>query len=118
MPVVIDRGNYLLSAVSANAKSGTALDCRPCANYALLFYKGTPGNKGESATFKLEASPNGADWTTVAIYTASGTLSATAQIAGYLPYVRAQTISVWTATGAGGTATGAVTVFYAPGMQL
>jgi hypothetical protein len=117
MAVHINRGAYLLSAVSANATSGTALDCRLCANYGLLFYKGTPGNKGESATFKLEASPNGTDWTTVAIYTASGTLTGTAQITGYLPYVRAQTISCWTATGAGGTATGAATVYYAPGMQ-
>jgi len=117
MPVHIDRGAYLLSAVSANARSGATLDCRLCGNYGLLFYKGTPGNKGESATFKLEASPNNIDWTTVGVYTASGTLSATAQISGYLPYVRAQTVSCWTATGAGGTATGAATVYYAPGLQ-
>lgn len=116
MGVHIDRGAYLLSAVSANAMTGTAVDGRTCANYGFLFYKGTPGNKGESATFQLEASPNNVDYTVVAIYTASGQLTGTAQIAGYLPYVRAKTISCWTATGAGGTATGAVTVFWMPGM--
>jgi hypothetical protein len=118
MPVHLDRATWLLSAVSAKDVSGTALDCRVCANYGFLFYKGTPGNKGESATFNLQGSPDGTHWTTIAKYTATGTLSATAQIAGYLPYVRAVTVEVYTATGAGGTATGAVSVFYAPGMQF
>lgn len=118
MGVHIDKGAWLLTSASAANVSGTALDCRANANYAFLFYQGTSGNKGESATFNLQASPNGTLWTTVAKYTATATLSATAQIAGYLPYVRAAVVEVWTATGAGGTATGAVSVFFMPGMKF
>lgn len=117
MGVHVYRGGWLLTSASAAGISSEALDCRTNANYGFLFYQGTPSNKGESATFALQASPNGTLWITVARYTATATLTATAQIAGYLPYVRALVENVYTATGAGGTATGAVSVFYAPGMQ-
>jgi len=108
---------WLLTSASAEGVSGATMTANFCQNYGLLFYQGTPGNKGESATWNLQASPDGALWTTVATYTATATLSATAQVAGFYPYLRAATVKVYTATGAGGTATGAVSVYYAPGLK-
>jgi len=116
MAVHNNRAGFLLQSASAEGVSGNTITAN-YANYALLYYQGTPGNKGESATFNLQASPEGSLWTTVGTYTATGTSSATAQIAGLLPYVRAVTVKVYTATAGAGTATGAVSVYYAPGLM-
>ena len=118
MPILNNPGDKshpnLLSAISA-VVTGAPLDCRHVGPEAYLWYRqAITGNKGESAVFNVETSHDKTAWMVIATYTATATLTGTAQHVGYFPYVRANVINVWTPTGAGGSATGSVDVHWSP----
>lgn len=106
MGVITNPADYLFSAQTASA-AGAALDTRNAKNYAYIVY----ATQGASAIFRLQASHDSTGWMTVATYTGT-TSSGSAQVAGYFPYVRADVHAVYS----GGGATGALSVFYAPGV--
>jgi len=106
--VLSNPAGLLANAVKSEVTGGVVMDCRACANYAYMVYH-TPA---ASAQFQLQASPDGVGWSTVATYTATST-SGTAQIAAYYPYVRVNVNELYS----GGGATGAVSVYYAPGLK-
>ena len=104
----------LLSAISA-VITGAALDCRHVGPEAYLWYRqALTGGKGESAVFNVEASHDKTAWMVVSTFTATATLTGSAQYVGYFPYVRGNVVHVYTATGAGGTATGSIDAHWYP----
>jgi hypothetical protein len=104
---------FLVSGQSAEGTGGVILPTFNAANYGYLWYQAS----GESAIFNLEASHDSTGWLIVATYTATATLTGTAQIAGMFPYLRANVTELYTATGAGGTATGVLWAHFTPGAK-
>lgn len=107
MTMLNNPAGLLARSISAEATGGVVMDCRQARNYAYLVYH-TPNR---SAQFQLQASHDTTGWMTVATYTAT-TASASAQVAGYYPYVRVNVNELYS----GSSETGAVSVFYAPGL--
>ena len=104
----------LLSAVSA-VITGSALDCRHCGNGGYLFWQMPTADDPQdaSAIASFEASHDCTAWMTVGTYTATATLTGTAQHVGHFPYVRGNVIAVYYAT-AQFSATGAVSMHWSP----
>ena len=107
MAVLNNPAGLLANAISAEGLGGVVLDCRHTRNYAYLVHY-TPTR---SAQFQLQASHDTTGWMIVATYTATST-SGSAQLAGYYPYVRVNVNELYS----GSSETGAVSVFYAPGL--
>lgn len=82
--VISNHAAYLLSGLSASGSTGQFLDTRAALNVAYL----TLQSVGASANVTLQASHDSTGWVDVATYTAQTGVTATAQIAGYYPYVR------------------------------
>jgi len=106
------RAAFLLSAVSSQI-TGSAIDTRGCADYGFLWYQAS----GESGIFDVQASHNLTAWHTINTWTATATQTGTAQLVGFYPYMRAQAVKIYTATGAGGTATGVLWAHFTPGIE-
>lgn len=104
--VLNNPAGYLLNSAAASG-AGAAFDTRNTHNYGYLWYA-TPA---ASAIVKVEASHDSSAWMTVGIYTATST-PATAQLAGYFPYVRGAVNACYS----GGGNTGYARLFYAPGL--
>lgn len=108
MTVYTDPARFLLSAQSA-AGAGETANCRACRDYATLWYQCSAA----SAVIALEASHTGGGWVQHVTLTATATETGMLQISGFLPYVRARAVTVYS----GGGATGTVWAFYSPGLQ-
>jgi hypothetical protein len=110
MAVLTNPGDRpFISAVSAEGPGQLVLDCRASENHAMLFFKAS----GQSAVFTVQASHDTVSWMPIATYTATATQSATAQYAGYYPYVRGVVDHVYSGAGA----TGTIWATYAPGLK-
>ena len=96
-------GLILNGAVASGAATCQVLDCRHAANYGYLYADVTVA----SALIAFQVSHDATAWMGHSLYTAvaGGT---TAQLAAYLPYVRAVVNTRWGASTA--------SVFYAPGL--
>jgi hypothetical protein len=117
MHVLTWRAGYLASAVSGN-NTGAALDLRAAQAFGQLRWEcGKLGSgTGASAIFTIQESIDGERYNNVATYTATATETGTAQYVGYYPYLRAVVGPVYTATGALGTGTANMYIFYAAGI--
>lgn len=112
MTVHTHPAGYLLSAYSAQG-TGSARDCRHCADYGYLWYQ----MSGQSGVFTLQASHDAAIWQNVITLTATATQTGTAQIVGYYPYVRASAGPMYTGTGGALSATATLWLAYSPGLK-
>lgn len=110
--VMNNPAGYLVSGVSAQG-TGSGFNTRATLNFGYLFYQcsGAGGAAG-SAVFQLEASHDSTIWLVDSVYTATATMTATAQVDKFFPYIRANVTKVY--SGAGGT--GQVWVHYSPGL--
>ena len=104
----------LLSAVSA-VITGSARDCRHCGNYGLLFWQMPTATDpyDASAVANFEVSQDMTAWMIEKIVTATASLTGTAYLEGYYPYVRGNVTHVWYDT-AKESATGAITLHWTP----
>ena len=118
MPYILtDRASAFFSAQALQATSN-AIDARACRNYGYLYASaGKAGSgTGSSALGTLQVSHDSGAWLTVEQFTAVPGDVITAQLVGYYPYYRAVLGPSWTATGATGTATAVMYMFFAPGI--
>lgn len=103
--VISNPAGYLLSGLSASASSGQFMDARACFNGYMALR-----SIGASANVTMQASWDSTGWNDMATYTAQTGATATAQIAGYYPYVRG--VLNFAYSGAAGT--GQPMLFYHP----
>lgn len=108
MAVLNQPAGYLISGQAASGANEVVADTRAAANYHFLQYVST----SPSAQIKIEASVDKTGWMLVAHYTAT-TTTASAQLAGYYPYLRGVVNSAY----GGGGATGSAYLYLAPGMK-
>lgn len=94
---------FLISGQTGSGTGGVMADTRAAANYAYLTHMATA-----SAVVKLQASHDGDNWMDIATYTATHA-TATAQLAGYYPYVRATVNTAYS--------NGTAWLYYAPGLK-
>jgi hypothetical protein len=115
--ILTHRSQYLLSGVTGR-NTGDALDLRAAQAFGQLRYEcGKLGaGTGMSAIFTVQQSIDGERWQDLATYTATGNETGNAQLVGYYPYLRAAVNVSYTATGAQGTGTGILYVYYAAGI--
>lgn len=102
------RQGYLLSGVSALG-GGTAFDNRMAHNYSYLVVQSV----GASSIVHVRVSHDSTAWMIQSTHTAATAVTATAQIAGYFPYVQGYISAVYS----GGAGTGRPIVYWAPGLQ-
>lgn len=115
--ILTDRASALFSGQLAQGVS-TAIDARACRDYGFLFASAGKAGAGTGASgiYTLQASPEGNTWLNVEQFTAVPGDVITAQIVGYYPYYRGSAGPCYTATGAAGTATAVMFMFFAPGI--
>lgn len=102
-----ERGAYLLSgSANGSASAGAVIDARYARNFGYMQYV-TPT---QSAVFTLQAAVDSTGWMAIGTYSASNT-TASAQMTGFYPYVRAQVNAIYS----GGGNTGFPVVHYTPG---
>lgn len=94
MPVLNPPDPWLFSGKAANG-TGSGRDTRHALNAAYMTWFAS----GHSAYFNLEASHNSTAYFIITAAMVTATQTATAQITGYFPYVRANLISAFSAAG-------------------
>lgn len=100
----VDRGAFLLSGQGTGVSAfGSPVDTRATRNYGYLEY----ASYSPSAILILQASKDLTAWMPVLIVTATPT-TASAQVAGYFPYVRGAYSTGWAATAS-------ANMYYSPG---
>lgn len=108
MAVINQPAGFLISGQSVSGANAVIADTRAAANYHYIQYVTT----SPSAQIEIEASVDKTGWMLVALYTAT-TTTASAQLAGYYPYLRGVVNSAY----GGGGATGSAYLYLAPGMK-
>ncbi len=103
--VVNNPANALVSAQQTGSGNGSALDLRAALGLGYLH----AATYAASAAYTIQVSYDSTAWMSLTAVTAT-TTTATAQMSGYFPYMRAQLNSLWS----GGGNTGSGILFYHP----
>lgn len=103
--MITNPAEYLVSAQQTGSGNGSAIDARAALPAAYLHC----ATYAASAAYTIQASFDSTAWMNVTAFTAT-TTTATAQLTGYFPFLRAQVNSLWS----GGGITGSGILFYHP----
>ena len=98
--VINNPANALVSAQQTGSGNGSALDLRAALGQGYVYV----ATYAASAIYTIQASYDGTAWLNVSANITGTTTTATAQVSGYFPFMRAQVNSLY--SGGGNTGSG------------